>query len=321
MSLRKLLYLLLTVSTLSSCKKDKLYFQKIEIIGSNTTARLNKIKFLNDSVCIVAGGERFYSSALLRSMDGGHTWQNYAFTEIPKGIYELETSPSGTLYGSAFDAYFLSSSNLGQSWDFKSPGNWQFHTGLAFANANRLIMVSRDGQKAGNIIVADSNLSIQRTISYNFGLNDVAMVSPQVGYVAGYGAILKTIDGGDKWEYLDIENDNFLVLCCLGQTELWACGYNGSIVHSADAGKTWDRYRNGNNISLPKYHLQDMVFLNPTDGWAVGEKGLVIYTKDGGKNWTAYNSLGDFTLTSIAVCPNKDLLIAGEKGKLFRIHP
>ena len=66
--------MLLLLCGLAACRKEQLYFQKIERIESNTTSRLNRIMYVDDTTCIIAGGEKFLKAEVLISRDGGNSW-------------------------------------------------------------------------------------------------------------------------------------------------------------------------------------------------------------------------------------------------------
>ncbi len=59
-------FLLFLITFFSACKKDLLHLQKVQQLNSNTTSRLNNIRFINDSICIIAGGVQFLQSEVLR---------------------------------------------------------------------------------------------------------------------------------------------------------------------------------------------------------------------------------------------------------------
>lgn len=309
------------VSILFSCRKDTVYFQKIERVESNTTSRLNRIQFINDTTCIIAGGDKFNLAEILRSTDGGHTWvSNTNFPQTNKGQYGLAISPAGEIWTTGFDGTIIATTDNGATWTERRVNNWLYHVGLSFATDDRIILINTGAQKEGQIILVDHNLQILQTDTFAFGMNDVQMANSQVGYIACYGVILKTNDGGYTWEYLDIKNDNFNSLDCKSADEVWACGYNGTIVHTTDGGKTWDRLRNGNSITIPKFNLTDIVFKDANNGYAVGEKGLVIYTSNGGKDWNRYNKFTESDLRSLAICPDGTLLVVGDEGTIYRLH-
>jgi len=61
---------------------------------------------------------------------------------------------------------------------------------------------------------------------------------------------------------------------------IWACGNNGKIIHSADAGRTWEVQASSTENNLQSIEAWDAERLI-----AVGNEGDVIITTDGGKTW------------------------------------
>jgi photosystem II stability/assembly factor-like uncharacterized protein len=74
----------------------------------------------------------------------------------------------------------------------------------------------------------------------------------------------------------------------LDKREGWAVGDEGTVWHTMDAGKNWERQTTGVRASLRSVH-----FLNPCVGWIAGREelpgggsaGVVLYTRDGGVKW------------------------------------
>ena len=72
------------------------------------------------------------------------------------------------------------------------------------------------------------------------------------------------------------------------ESEGWAVGDDGVILHSIDGGDTWERQVSGTRASL-----RAVKFLNPYTGWAVGRTdrpeggsaGVILHTTDGGLKW------------------------------------
>jgi photosystem II stability/assembly factor-like uncharacterized protein len=183
-------------------------------------------------------------------------------------------------------------------------------------------MVSTFGQDSGYVVRVDDNLAASDVKKYKAGLNNVAMADPTTGYVIGYGILLKTTDAGNSWSYTSIEGyDNYTGIDIHSKDDVWICGSGGSIFHTTD-GNSWKQIRNGNDITKPRYRLQGIVFnVDNIHGWAVGDKGILIATDDGGDHWEEFEHFTNSALHSVALCPNGDLLIAGDDGMLFRITP
>ena len=71
-------------------------------------------------------------------------------------------------------------------------------------------------------------------------------------------------------------------------SEGWACGDDGTIWHSIDGGKNWERQKTGTRASLRGIH-----FVTEYTGWAVGRTdtpagsvGVMLKTTDGGVKWS-----------------------------------
>jgi photosystem II stability/assembly factor-like uncharacterized protein len=62
----------------------------------------------------------------------------------------------------------------------------------------------------------------------------------------------------------------------------WAVGIVGTIIHTADGGKSWVRQNSGT-----KMHLFAVYFPDCKNGWAAGHMETIIHTSDGGKTWEA----------------------------------
>ena len=118
----------------------------------------------------------------------------------------------------------------------------------------------------------------------------------------------------------DVANDNFMSMDIHGN-EIWMCGYAGSVYHTTDGGVHWQRQRNGNDLTLPRYDLLDIKFKDEQNGWAVCDDGKMLHSDDGGNHWEEYDRFTTSALRSIAICPNNDLLVAGDNGSIFRITP
>ena len=87
----------------------------------------------------------------------------------------------------------------------------------------------------------------------------------------------------------------------------------------AGCGNHWQQYRNGNSLALPHYGLRCILFKDEHNGWAAGDGGKLIRTDDGGQHWAEYDQFTNSTIRSLAICPNGDLLAAGDEGILFRL--
>jgi len=313
-----LLLFLTGLALFCSCKRDQLEFQRAWKIESHTTYKLNNIAFLDDTTCVIGGGSTFYSSVMLRSTDGGYTFTTDSSADAPKEMYGLGISADGSVCLSGIDGCVLQSKNKGKTWQFHRINNWLVNRGGCFFTPDTGIFVSTVLQRQCSITRVDSAFNIIDEQTFQFGLNNLYMTDANTGYAIGYGVIMKTADRGTTWKYLTVKGDNFTAMDIHGN-EIWTCGSAGGIYHTTDAGDSWERLRNGNDISLPGYMLRCILFTDAMHGWAAGDDGKVMYTNNGGHNWIDYKRFTTTSLRGITRCPNGDLLFAGDAGGIYRI--
>jgi photosystem II stability/assembly factor-like uncharacterized protein len=312
------LFFLLSLFLLGSCKKDQLQWQKVQQLTSNTSAQLNHIRFINDSVCIIEGGIQWHNSEILRSTDGGYTWKAFEDADVPIELTSLGVAANGTIYLGGVYGNILHSVDAGKTWQYSRIKDELDYLGGSFATPDTGIFVSTILQRQCGITRVDSNFNIIDQQTFLFGMNNLYITSPSVAYAIGYGTVMKTTDRGNTWSFQDVKGDNFETMDIHGE-EIWLCGYNGSIFHTTNGGNNWTRLRNGNDITLPHYPLMDIVFKDAQHGWGVCDNGKIIYTNDAGNHWEEYNQVTTNSLRSIAICPNGDLLVAGDNGYIFRL--
>ncbi|HVG31320.1 MAG TPA: YCF48-related protein [Pyrinomonadaceae bacterium] len=137
--------------------------------------------------------------------------------------------------------------------------------------------------------------SPQRSGTFNW-LRAIHFVDEQRGWAAGgKGNVLKTTDGGRRWETLprpteDLVRDVFFgdeetgwLLC---ESNLFApdTEVRSYLLKTTDGGASWSRVLvTGDH---PEALLVRVVFADQTHGWAFGEMGALFSTKDGGASWS-----------------------------------
>ena len=309
---------LLLILLIPSCRKDTLHWQKVWQLNSGTTSKLNHLRFLNDSTCLIGGGVHYESAEVVRSVDGGYTWQVTSYPQAGKGLYGFGISPNGTVYLCGTDGVVLHSADNGSTFQFNRIGDWEYYVGGTFITPDSGIFISSHLNDHCSITQVDSNFTITDKQEFNFGLSDIYIPNPVIGYAVGYGAVMKTTDGRRTWHFQEPTDDKFMAMDIHGD-EIWMCGYAGCVYHTLDGGEHWQRQRNGNDIALIHYRMLDIKFKTSLNGWAVCDDGKVVYTDDGGYHWMEYDQFTTNALRSLAFCPNGDLLVCGDNGGLFRL--
>jgi photosystem II stability/assembly factor-like uncharacterized protein len=303
---------------LCSCRKDLIRYQSANRIYIETGNRLNKILFVNDTLGFACGGPRFDESDILITRDGGASWQLYVSPDAHKELFGICQSPDGAVYFIGFDGNMLRTRDGGRTWQ-RFQLRFDAYKALAFRDAGHIQMVGGVSFERGDALEVDSSGNILSHDSLGYELNDIHLLPDGNGWRCGYGVMQHTRDGGKTWEWQSLRNDNYTALDVRSAAVAYACGAEGSICATYDGGKSWQTLRNGNDLTHPKYRLQDILFLNEQTGYAVGEEGIVISTDDGGRHWSELERFTSTHLHGIAKGPNGKLFICGDGGELWEL--
>jgi len=101
---------------------------------------------------------------------------------------------------------------------------------------------------------------------------------------AGCGKFDRSSIKMPKFSFVTTENLHSIAL--VDPQHLWVSGNYGTILFSADCGKTWTKQDSGIEDLL----LGCIRFANRSQGWAAGVKGTIVHTGDGGKTWNVQQS-------------------------------
>src|SRR5262249_40424929 len=80
-----------------------------------------------------------------------------------------------------------------------------------------------------------------------------------------------------------------------GSNRAWAGEAGGTILATADGGKTWTAQTSGVQAELRSVHFH----AEGQRGWVVGDGSTILATTDGGKTWTAQTSGVPAELSSV----------------------
>ncbi|MFU2327076.1 WD40/YVTN/BNR-like repeat-containing protein [Pseudomonas sp. NFX98] len=186
-------------------------------------------------------------------------------------------------------------------------------------------------------------------------LSGMARAGERVIAVGQRGHILFSDDSGQHWKQATVPASADLTAVNFPTTtQGWAVGNDGVVLHSSDAGATWQKQLDGRQIGalLVKHYtalanaepsneqwpllvaegqrlveqgadkpLLDVWFANDKVGYVVGVFNLILRTDDGGQSWTPFQDRTDnpqsFHLNAIASTGDA-VYIAGEQGLLLK---
>jgi len=149
-------------------------------------------------------------------------------------------------------------------------------------------------------------------------LLDGAVVGTEIVAVGERGTILRSSDSGKSWQAAACSASAALTGVSFADDARhgWAVGHDALVLATADAGRTWTRQWQGENL---QDSFLDVLALDPQHVIAIGAYELFLSTADGGKTWTRRKIVDDDNhLNRLSRGPTGTLYLAGERGTLLR---
>jgi photosystem II stability/assembly factor-like uncharacterized protein len=235
--------------------------------------------------------------AILRTTDGGETWQgtqlqeNYQLESI-NFVSETVGFTSGQYRPS--EGRIFKTTDGGANWFDITPDEAWGLWGNYFVNENVGIVIGNGCTTEMQFFRTEdggNTWELSTTDELGSGLCDVVLYSENgEGYASSSGLIWRTINGGRSWfifsvsgerdwqEELSIYNESFLVPYspfCTG-------GNPGGVRMTTDNGATWKEFYTGQAMFGTFLH-------DELRGWGAGWDETVVYTSDGGDTWITRN--------------------------------
>jgi photosystem II stability/assembly factor-like uncharacterized protein len=249
-------------------------------------ATLHNGFFLDDTRAWVISHQ---SGQVLRTVDGGATWQTAA--ELGEGFLEaIHFADAARGFVAGDRGRVLTTSDGGSAWKAAAqlPAEIAFY-GLVFftpehgfaggvdtAQRRGRMFETRDGGRTWT----DRSSEIS-----GFGFTDaLARPGPDHAVVGGMGVVYRTEDRGATWQVIDIGARAGVRGLFAGPQQVWAVGAKGLVARSSDNGRTW-------SLAAPFTDalLRSVVFVDEREGFAAGDRnaeGISLWhTRDGGATW------------------------------------
>ncbi len=249
--------------------------------GSNWTSQTTlsaagfRIKFSSatDGFIVGSGG------SIWTTTNSGSTWTARS-SGTSRSLNDVCIFSSSDIWAVGDNGVLSHSTNAGVSWMTDSLATYASVNGIAKVQ-NTLAAVG----EYGLIARKESGFSWTFVNSGIHGLiTSVSFANSLAGVAVGlYGEILRTADGGGTWIAYEneITRDDFHGSFFNGSGNVWIVGDGGAILHSANAGASWEvQSSDATNI------LTAVTFVDNYIGWAVGYGGTVLHTTDAGVSWS-----------------------------------
>ena len=221
--------------------------------SSGSAAELNAVAFADPSHGWTAGNDQSGAGTVLSTVDGGGTWS----AQVTGASFLCDLAFPDHIHGWVVggNGTILATADSGKTWNAQRSKSTESLLGVTFVDAAHGWAVGVDNETQTGIVVATTN-------------------------------------GGETWNTKRVRGDGPLrAVAFADAAHGWAVGEGGTILATADEGKTWKAQSSGapgGSESGPTLHA--VAFPDAAHGWAVGydgvrECGVILTTVDGGATW------------------------------------
>ncbi len=299
-----------------SCMKEELEISWAEL-SIPSDLDMESLVFINRDTGYVVGGDRWNYGELLYTKDGGANWIVDSFTN--KKIFDIQYSSDGIATAVGIDGYFFSSNDFDRWKSLRLP-YWSPLNSVFFQTRHKGVAVGGVSFGSGWIATFGENGNlIEWDTTFQHELSDVYFSDPETVHAVGYGIVLRSEDAGITWTTADIQGDFFRAVHFPTPEVGYAVGFSGTIIKTTDAGLSWQKIRNGNNILVSNLPFRDVFFLDEDTGYIVGHNGTFRKTINGGENWTKITMPSNAHLNKIFMVGTTGYIVA-ENGKIFKFE-
>jgi photosystem II stability/assembly factor-like uncharacterized protein len=211
--------------------------------------------------------------------------------------------------------YIVYSDSNGESWSRAKAPAAPLLTAVEFIDARTGWAVGHD-----SVVLATTDGGATWTQQFSAPseqrpLLDVLFLTPANGFAVGaYGAFYETTDGGKTWNARKVLNDDkhLNAILKLSDGKLLILGEAGTVLASADQGKTWTA------LASP-YKGSFFGGIATDDGGVVafGMRGKLYRSGDAGKTWKAIDNASVASLMGGSRLPDGALVVAGAQGTVL----
>lgn len=146
-------------------------------------------------------------------------------------------------------------------------------------------------------------------------LNDVDFINSNFGMAVGNGGtLLKTTNGGESWEIIELSTKATLNdIHFVNESIIWISGSSNTLLKSTNGGSTWSTVSTGGYYS----NIEKIFFTDSQTGWLLSRNGIstILKTTNGGISWQSISTGSDY-LTILYMIDNQNGWISGSNGLL-----
>jgi photosystem II stability/assembly factor-like uncharacterized protein len=298
------------------CKSENAGVTFVNFTSSVTDAGLEDIHFpdVNTGYIVsqydVSTGLRY--GQVLKTTDAGESWQITADGDFGRltSVYFTDVN-TGYMIGGYGKIY--KTTDGGFVWDTLANSFDSFLNEIVFVNQNTGF-ITEESTNGAIFKTTDAGLSWNTVFENGGAVRGIHFVDENTGYAILSNSILKTVNGGDDWIEIPLNNANILLdVFFVNQNVGYVCGFMGDFYKTTDGGENW--------IKIPTQFtnsLLSMYFVDENTGYICGDGYTFFQTNNGGLDLTRLDYFSNTWSNSVWFTDDLNGYIVGGYGKILK---
>ena len=305
----------LGVILLSSCRTGtRPSAQSARWVAGSPVAEVNLlgVDLIDEKNGWAVGDIGLMSGAVLRTTDGGQSWQAVSKTDEILAATKFVSPTRGWVAGYA--GRIQRTDDGGLTWQVqRAEHEGEVLNSIFFLDADRGWAAGGSGLLLSTADGGDNWETIRTGRAEDFW--SVKFLTRDRGLIAGEdGLILATEDGGREWTAQSTGTTRALLGLAGGSGFAVAVGEKGTILRTED-------FKNWGSIESDTGETLNAVSVNGDTCWAVGSKGATVGSVNRGRSWTSTPAVVPRDLMSISVSSSIRAVAVGRRGAVQFLSP
>ncbi|MEK6304195.1 MAG: YCF48-related protein [Acidobacteriota bacterium] len=301
----------LGVILLASCKSGPI---AAHWVAGSPVAEVNLlgVDLIDDTNGWAVGDIGVMSGAMLRTTDGGRSWQAVSKTDEILAAVKFISPNRGWVAGYA--GRIQRTDDGGLTWKVqRAEHEGEVLNSVFFLDADRGWAAGGSGLLLSTVDGGDNWETIPTGRAEDFW--SVKFLTRDRGLIAGEdGLILATADGGRTWAAQSTGTTRALLGLAVASNFALAVGEKGTILRTEDF-KGWSLIESGTGETL------NAAAVNGDACWAVGSRGATVGSTDRGRSWKLAQAAVQRDLMSVSVSSPVRGVAVGRRGAVQLLSP
>lgn len=300
------------------CQKYEPISLPLTEYATGITLPLRGVFFLNEREGYAVGGQFWQNGVILQTRDGGKNWATQR--PNAQGIKALRIDTEGYLWAIGNDAHTFRKSSTDSTLHPWTEARWQVMNDIAMRRGGNGLWVGGQAFYRGWVWRVTEGWRVVQQDTFPQEITAACWSDDSTAHLAAYSTLFRSVNGGKTWQQHPSLDDFFQAVCFPTPSIGYAVGWHGTILKTTNGGQKWEKLRNGDALTVKDRVMRAVAFVDAQKGFIVGDEGLLLSTFDGGETWKKASDTPQhihFYSLSIQATPRNRVWITASEGKIF----